>query len=50
MVEIIGEKEITGHLKISPGSAPTAAKGVIYYDSGDDKAKISVDGSGWVAM
>lgn len=38
-------RKIIGSLKINPGSAPTAEKGMMYYDSASDKIKISKDGS-----
>ena len=49
----IGETEpeykldIAGALRLQPGSAPTGANGVIYYDSSEDKFKCHLAGS-WV--
>ena len=36
---------VKGSLKLEPGSSPTPAQGVMYFDSTDDKLKISNDGS-----
>lgn len=42
-------RNIIGSIKLEPdASAPSAAKGVIYYDSGTDKLQISEDGSTFV--
>ena len=37
--------EIRGSLKLNPGSAPTAAKGVLYYDTSTDEFKGCTDGA-----
>lgn len=48
MVKITGQKEIEGNIKLDPGSAPTAEKGVMYYDLTADKFKVSIDGSTFI--
>ena len=37
--------EIRGSLKLNPGAAPTAAKGVLYYDTSTDEFKGCTDGA-----
>jgi len=40
----------TAYLLTVPGSAPSAAKGIIYYDSGTDKFKQCTDGSNFTDL
>ena len=45
MVRTQGKKEIMQGVKLIPSTAPTAEQGLVYFDNGLNKARISNDGS-----
>lgn len=48
MVKTEGKKEITQSLKLTPTTAPTAEKGLLYYNDSESKLKVCNDGATFV--
>jgi len=45
MVKVVGKKEVTESIKLTPASAPSPEQGKIYFDSTSNKLKVSTDGT-----
>jgi len=45
MVKVVGKKEVTESIKLTPASAPSPEQGKIYFDSTSNKLNVSTDGT-----